>query len=91
MSISGLICSLYVVICVFFEDFGYGKTSKSRRIASTNAGSISILPPSVLAIRGDLLVFPYPKSTKNTQITTYSQQIRRKLVWLKGQTARDIC
>jgi hypothetical protein len=70
VSISGLICSLYVVICVFFEDFGYGKTSKSRRIASTNGGSLSILPPSVLAIRGDLLVFPYPKSTKNTQITT---------------------
>ena len=57
VSISGLICSLYVVICVFFEDFGYGKTSKSRRIASTNGGSLSILPPSVLAIRGDLLVF----------------------------------
>ena len=42
MSISGLICSLYVVICVFFEDFGYGKTSKSRRIASTNGGSLSV-------------------------------------------------
>ena len=51
------LCSLDVVICMFFEDFGYGKTSKSRRIASTNGRSLSILPPSVLAIRGDLLVF----------------------------------
>ncbi len=35
------LCSLYVVICVFFEDFGYGKTSKSRRIASTDGGTLS--------------------------------------------------
>ena len=34
------ICSLYVVICVFFDEFGYGKTSKSRRIASTNGGDL---------------------------------------------------
>ncbi len=38
------------------------------------------LPPSVLACRGDLLVFPYPKSSKNTQITTAGEQRRRKLV-----------
>ena len=40
VSTSGLICSLYVVICVFFEDFGYGKTSKSRRTASTAGGNL---------------------------------------------------
>ena len=34
------LCSLYVVICVFFEDFGYGKTSKSPRTASTDGGSL---------------------------------------------------
>ena len=49
------------------------------------------LPPFVLAIRRDLLVVPYPKSSKNTQITTYSEQRRRTPVWLKGQTARDVC
>jgi hypothetical protein len=32
------LCSLYVVICVFFEDFGYEKTSKSPRQASTDGG-----------------------------------------------------
>ena len=34
------LCSLYVVICVFFDDVGYGKTSKSRRIASTDGGNL---------------------------------------------------
>ena len=35
------LCSLYKVICVFFENLGYGKTRKSPRTASTDGGSLS--------------------------------------------------
>ena len=58
------ICSLYVVICVFFEDFGYGKTSKSRRIASTDGGNRETQIRNPLVIYSTLphfvLVFSLP-------------------------------
>ena len=34
------LCSLYIVICLCFCDFGYGKTRKSPRIASRDVGSL---------------------------------------------------
>ena len=67
------------------------KTSKTAPLLSGLPVLPKKCPPFVLAVRCDLLVFPYPKSSKNTQITTYSEQRRRTPVWLKGQTARDVC
>ena len=67
------------------------KTSKTAPLSSGLPVLPKRFPPSVLAVRGDWLVFPYPKYSTNTQITTYSEQRRRKLVWLKGQTAREGC
>jgi hypothetical protein len=67
----------------------------ARRVLIWNPFWLIWGPFSVVSVsgpcRGDLLVLPYPKSSKNTKITTAGEQRWRKPVWLKGQTARDVC
>jgi hypothetical protein len=50
--------------------------SKTAPLCSFRPFLASRLPTSLLAIRGDLRVFPYPKSQQNTRITTYSEHKR---------------
>ena len=64
------------------------KSHRSRAVCPCCPKNFPRLCSLYVVIR---LFFPYPKSSKNTQITTYSEQRRRKPVWLKGQTARDMC
>ena len=52
------------------------KTSKTAPLCSARPVLPKRLPPSVLAVRGDLVVFPYPKSSKNMQITTLRLNLR---------------
>ena len=65
--------------------------SKTAPLCSFRPFLASRLPTSLLAIRGDLRVFPYPKSHKNTRITMYSEHKRGQPVWLKRPGAAGGC
>ena len=67
------------------------KTSKTAPVCSARPVLPKRFPPSVLALRDDLFVFPYPKSQTNTQITTHGEHTRGQHVWLKGPGAAERC
>ena len=67
------------------------KTSKIAPVSGARPVLPKRFPPSVVAVRGDLLVFLNPESEKNRQITTYNEHRRGKSVSLKGSGAAEGC